>query len=631
MASQGVKLPADYQQGGSTKLIFRRVMQLWMPAGQCVGNMIVEHVPGPRAAQPARAEALAAGPTDGACAAAVRACDPAGPVLVHIAKFAPISNSSGRFYAVGRVYSGTLSASSLHVLDEEHLPAGADSAATSPAATPLASVPVVPELPEAGPELLSLGPLKEGEEEEEVVTPRFEPKLAVETSPTNAGKSPSSSPKSQKASPMAMKAAPLRRIQGIHVCQTSKFPAVLSLQAGNIVALSGVDQFISKRCTLSSNPNCHPIRAPAFLISPVIRVSVAPKNMKDLPKCVEALRRLSKSCPLVGVKMEDTGNHVVAACGNEHIRVLRRDLEDEYAADVPLTWGVPSVTYKETITEKSSKVSLSKSPNKHNRLFVTAEPCSNEFCQAVEGMRIWEQQDQKERAKILVDELGWEKNDALKIWGFGPAAETAGAAVGSNILVDQTHACQYLNEIKQSVNSGLLWASKQGPLCEEAMRGIRFNLMDVKLHTDSIHRGMGQIQPTARRVLFSSSLLASPRMSEPVFLCSIDATPDAAGGIMQALTSCRGEFVLQEDVADRITVQAYIPIVETIGETPFATVLTQKTSGKAFASYVFDHWDTMPSDPLKEGTKSYELIMRVRKEKGLKVQLPVLTDYLDKL
>jgi len=88
---------------------------------------------------------------------------------------------------------------------------------------------------------------------------------------------------------------------------------------------------------------------------------------------------------------------------------------------------------------------------------------------------------------------------------------------------------------------------------------------------------------------------------------------------------------LQEDVADRITVQAYIPIVETIGETPFATVLTQKTSGKAFASYVFDHWDTMPSDPLKEGTKSYELIMRVRKEKGLKVQLPVLTDYLDKL
>ena len=136
--------------------------------------------------------------------------------------------------------------------------------------------------------------------------------------------------------------------------------------------------------------------------------------MKDLPKCVEALRRLSKSCPLVGVKMEDTGNHVVAACGNEHIRVLRRDLEEEYAADVPLTWGVPSVTYKETITEKSSKVSLSKSPNKHNRLFVTAEPCSNEFCQAVEGMRIWEQQDQKERAKILVDELGWEKNDALK-------------------------------------------------------------------------------------------------------------------------------------------------------------------------------------------------------------------------
>merc|ERR1712196_209338 len=114
-----------------------------------------------------------------------------------------------------------------------------------------------------------------------------------------------------------------------------------------------------------------------------------------------------------------------------------------------------------------------------------------------------------------------DKNDCLKIWGFGPAAESAEKPVGANILVDQTKGIQYLNEIKESVNSGLLWAAKQGPIAEENMRGCRFNLMDVKLHADSIHRGLGQIQPTARRALYGAMLTADPRFMEPIYKCTI--------------------------------------------------------------------------------------------------------------
>merc|ERR1711959_164998 len=104
--------------------------------------------------------------------------------------------------------------------------------------------------------------------------------------------------------------------------------------------------------------------------------------------------------------------------------------------------------------------------------------------------------------------------------GFGPAAESSTGPVGANILVDQTKGVQYLNEIKESVNAGLLWATKQGPICEEQMRGVRFNLLDVKLHADSIHRGMGQIQPTARRVLFACTMTAQCKLVEPVFMAT---------------------------------------------------------------------------------------------------------------
>ena len=58
-------------------------------------------------------------------------------------------------------------------------------------------------------------------------------------------------------------------------------------------------------------------------------------------------------------------------------------------------------------------------------------------------------------------------------------------------------------------------------MAEENMRGIRFNIHDVTLHADAIHRGGGQIIPTARRVFYASQLTASPRILEPVYLVEI--------------------------------------------------------------------------------------------------------------
>lgn len=53
------------------------------------------------------------------------------------------------------------------------------------------------------------------------------------------------------------------------------------------------------------------------------------------------------------------------------------------------------------------------------------------------------------------------------------------------------------------------------------MRGVRFDIHDVTLHADAIHRGGGQIIPTARRVLYASALTAQPRLMEPIYLVEI--------------------------------------------------------------------------------------------------------------
>ena len=173
------------------------------------------------------------------------------------------------------------------------------------------------------------------------------------------------------------------------------------------------------------------------------------------------------------------------------------------------------VSYRETVTEESNQTCLSKSPNKHNRLFMKAAPFQEGLAEDIDSGDVSHKQDFKERARVLTSKYGWDGTEARKIWCFGPEA------TGPNMVVDCTKGVQYLNEIKDSVVAGFQWAMKEAPLCEEHARGVRFNIHDVTLHADAIHRGGGQIIPTARRCFLACMLTAKPALLEPVYLCEI--------------------------------------------------------------------------------------------------------------
>lgn len=67
------------------------------------------------------------------------------------------------------------------------------------------------------------------------------------------------------------------------------------------------------------------------------------------------------------------------------------------------------------------------------------------------------------------------------------------------------------------------------------MRGVRFNIHDVTLHADAIHRGGGQIIPTARRCLYACALTAAPRLLEPVYLVEIQCPEVNNGDILHRM------------------------------------------------------------------------------------------------
>merc|ERR1712060_540759 len=174
---------------------------------------------------------------------------------------------------------------------------------------------------------------------------------------------------------------------------------IADVPCGNTVALVGIDQYILKSGTLTTLDTAHNIADMKYSVSPVVKVAVKVKDGKELPKLVEGLKKLSKSDPLVVCTTEESGEHVIAGCGELHVEICLKDLRDEYA-QCEFIVSDPVVSYRETVNETSHMTCLAKSPNKHNRIYLTAEPMSDELCAAIEDGKAGPKAEAKERAKL---------------------------------------------------------------------------------------------------------------------------------------------------------------------------------------------------------------------------------------
>jgi elongation factor 2 len=541
-----IKIPVEdkdkLEEGG--KPLLKVVMKSWLPAGDTLLSMIAIHLPSPVTAQKYRTEMLYEGPHDDEAFIGMKGCDPNAPLMMYISKMVPTSDK-GRFYAFGRVFSGTVATG----------------------------------------------------QKARIMGPNYVP---------------------GKKDDLCVKA-----IQRTILMMGRYVEPIENVPCGNICGLVGVDQFLVKTGTITTFENAHNLKVMKFSVSPVVRVAVEAKNPADLPKLVEGLKRLAKSDPMVQCIIEESGEHIVAGAGELHLEICLKDLEEDHAC-IPIKVSDPVVSYRETVIDESDQMCLSKSPNKHNRLFMKAVPMPDGLPDDIDSNEVTPRQEFKARARYLNEKYEYDVTEARKIWCFGPEG------TGPNLLIDCTKGVQYLNEIKDSVVAGFQWATKEGPMSEENVRGVRFNLYDVALHADAIHRGGGQIIPTARRCLYACMLTAKPRFFEPVYLVEIQCPEAAVGGIYGVLNRRRGIVIEESQVAGTpmFVVKAHLPVNESFG---FTADLRQNTGGQAFPQCVFDHWQVLSGDPKENGTKTKQVLDDTRKRKGLKEGLPDLDQYLDKL
>lgn len=115
-----------------------------------------------------------------------------------------------------------------------------------------------------------------------------------------------------------------------------------------------------------------------------------------------------------------------------------------------------------------------------------------------------------------------------------------------------------------------------------------------------------------------------------MYLCEISVPQDAIGGCYGVLTRRRGIVQSEEQRpgTPMMTLKAFLPVLESFG---FTADLRANTGGKAFPQCVFDHWQALGGNPLEPGTKINDVVLGVRKRKGLEPAIPPLDRFLDKL
>ncbi len=375
------------------------------------------------------------------------------------------------------------------------------------------------------------------------------------------------------------------------------------MTAGNIVAIVGLKSAKAGE-TVAYSLDAEPFEEIKHIFEPVVTKALEPENPKDLPKLVEVLVKMSKEDPTFKVEInQETGEILMSGMGELHLEIKEKFITRDWKLAVKSS--PPIVVYRETVAGRGGPYE-GKSPNKHNKLYISVEPLSQEVLDRINSGDIPEgvlRKGKDDRVRQEFIKAGFSKDEAKRVV----------AVKGTNIFYDGTRGIVHLNEIIESVLQGFYDVMEKGPVAFEKCHGLKVILEDAKLHEDSIHRGPAQIIPAVRDGLKGAFAQAGPVLLEPIQTVQIDAPMEYMGAVTGLVQGRRGKVldVLQEE-SDHVSVVADLPVAEMFG---FTGDLRSATNGMGHWSLKDSRFEPLPRE-LQDG-----VILSIRKRKGMKEEI----------
>ncbi|HXV66722.1 MAG TPA: elongation factor EF-2 [Nitrosopumilaceae archaeon] len=397
------------------------------------------------------------------------------------------------------------------------------------------------------------------------------------------------------------------RIQSVNFFMGNQREHVGELGAGNIPALMGLTESRAGN-TLSTVKDIQMFEGIKYISEPVVQIAIEPKHAKDLPKLVEVLRQLTIEDPNLVVKIdEESGETIVAGMGVLHLDVATHRIQD---TKVEVITSEPLINYRETVKGTCEPV-MSKSPNRHNKIFMKVEPLEPAIGDLLRSGQIGEMKDKKMMAELLKKE-GWDTDTIKRIMRLDSRG---------NVLINGTKGVQFIAESTDSINSGFDDVMKEGPLCKEQMRDCKFTFTHFVPHEDTAHRGLSQLGPASRRACMGALLTAGTTILEPILAIEVRVPTDLVGNVATVLSGKRGKILDMQQKGALSIVTGEVPAAETF---TLSEDMRGQTAGKAMWNSHFKAWGELPKSKLTE------MMAEIRKRKGLSPDPPTVDEFIDK-
>ncbi len=379
--------------------------------------------------------------------------------------------------------------------------------------------------------------------------------------------------------------------------------------AGNIGAISGLPSIHVGETIAEEGEDVHSFEGLRYVTDPVVTVAVEPEDVKDLPLFDKVMHKLTTEDPnLHFVMNKESGEFLLSGMGELHLEITAYRMQE---AGLKVKLSKPIVIFRETIShDYKGPGIMGKSPNKHNKLWITIDKLSDEVIEAIKSDKISDMQSKDERTKVLRS-LGWAPDEAK-----------GAVAVEENcILCNRIRGRQYVEEILDHIKTGFREAVHTSPLAKEPAYGLKINLEDIVLHEDPVHRGPAQAIPMTWRPIYCAILLSDPKLLEPLMSFECKVPSEFVSAVITMLNKRRGKILDMPSEDDIITVKAEMPVSESFG---IADELRGSTSGRAFWATQFSRWAYVPEQ------MQAETIKKIRERRGLPLVPPTPEEYFEK-
>jgi len=385
------------------------------------------------------------------------------------------------------------------------------------------------------------------------------------------------------------------RIQQVYVFNGAKRDIVDNVPSGNIIGVAGLRSPPGETITIEPS---EPFEAIQHIFEPVITKAIKAKRPQDLPRLIEILRLVVKKDPTIKIEIdEETGQHLMHGMGELHLEVIENRITNDN--DIEIETSPPIVVYREGVTKASVEVE-GKSPNKHNKFYISVEPLAEDEYAAIKSGEIQAgRKKKKDQAMVeTLRDLGWDTKAALKVKEI----------YEGNMLIDATRGIVAINEVMELIMDMFEEVMRQGPVAREPCVKLKVILHDCKLHEDAIHRGPGQVYPAVRQGIKDAIMAAGPVLYEPKQVLQLEAPTEYTGELSKIVNNSRGQLLDMDQDEATVTIKAKLPVAEMFG---WSSALRSATGGRGISSLMDQMFERLT------GELAAKVIQKIRTRKGL--------------